>query len=262
MGTAISTSVATAVQTAVNTTYQQAQNSCTTNCTQIQSGNVIVLDNSKAGNITFTQQCSAAASCYMTNALDATVTAYQNSNVGSGASPALFPGIQVNTTVSSNTQDIKNSLTQIMSNLCKSDVSQTITGNIVYATDSTLGNIGFIQGGNATASCVMENSGRLQLQMKQDGTTTAKAGGGISIGAGVIMLIVIVIIIIVIAGKLKKNTSDQNDPNKQNKNNPNGQNKNGIGTGNNRNGVQGGQRGATSTGRSSSAASSLKGARR
>lgn len=70
MGAAVSTTVADAVQTAVNRTYQSANNECTATCNQLISGNVIVLDNSKAGDITFTQRCTGDASCYMKNALE------------------------------------------------------------------------------------------------------------------------------------------------------------------------------------------------
>lgn len=134
---------------------------------------------------------------------------FQGSKVAAEAAPALFPGIQVNTSISSNKQDITNELTQIMENLCTADVNQTIQDNIVYATDSTLGNIGFLQEGNAAAKCVMENSGRLQLQMRQEGDTTAKAGRNISLLAGLIGLILVVVIIIVVVSQIRKNTSEK-----------------------------------------------------
>lgn len=207
MGAALSVSDASNIQTAVNQTYQSAKNTCTADCNQTISGNVIVLDNSKAGNITFTQKCTADASCYMNNAIEQAVTTFQGANVAADASPALFPGIQVNVSKSSNQQDIKNALTQVLENICQSTVNQAATNNIVYATDSTLGNIGFVQDGNAKADCIMENTARMTLQMKQQGDATAKAGGGISIGAGIVGLIILVVIIIVVAGALKRNSS-------------------------------------------------------
>lgn len=209
MGAAVSTSVATSVQTAVNTTYQSARNDCSANCNQLISGNVIVLDNTKAGNITFTQRCSADASCYMKNAVDQVVEAFQKSNVEAGAAPALFPGIQVNTSVSSNRQDIVNDLTQIMENLCTANVNQAIRDNIVYATDSTVQNIGFLQEGNASASCVMENAARLKLQMRQEGDTTAKTGSAASLISAIIGLIILIIIIIAVIAAVRKATKDK-----------------------------------------------------
>lgn len=209
MGTAVSTSVADSVQTAVNQTYQSAKNTCDANCNQLISGNVIVLNNSTAGNIQFTQRCTADASCYMKNAVDASVTAFQDAKVGANASPALFPGVQVNTTVSSNRQDITNELTQILENLCNANVNQTIQDNIIYATDSTLKDIGFLQEGNASARCVMENSARLQLQMKQTGDTTATSGRNLSFISAIIALVIIVVIIVVVMGAIKKNTAEK-----------------------------------------------------
>jgi len=209
MGTAVSVSSADSVQTAINNTYQSAKNSCNADCNQIISGNVIVLNNSTAGNITFTQRCTADASCYMKNAVDAAVQTFQDSKVLANAQPALFPGVQLNVTKSSNKQDITNSITQLLENNCHANVNQTIQDNIIYATSSTLKDIGFLQEGNASARCVMENSARLQLQMKQTGDTTATSGRNTSLIAGIIGLVILVVIIIIVASAIKKNTTEK-----------------------------------------------------
>ena len=210
----ISTTVTNQTQNILNTTYQSASNSCTANCVNIQQGQVIVLNNTTAGNITFTQQCTADASCYMTNALDAAVANYQKLNTTVGASPAFFPGLQVNTTVASTTQDITNQLTQVMNNLCNGAVSNAQIGQIIYATDSTLQNISFVQNGSAQADCVMENTARLQLQNQQVGDLTAKSGSQNSLIAAIVAAVVILIVIVVVSRVLKKNTSEKTDETK------------------------------------------------
>lgn len=227
MGAAVSTSVAKVTQSAVNQTYQRAQNSCTADCNQTISGNVIVLDGSTAGDVNFTQRCEADASCYMSNALDQLVQTFQAAKAEAGASPALYPGIQINTSVATTDTDIRNEMTQIMENICKGKVDQNITENVVYATDSTLGNIGFVQEGNAYARCVMENSGRLQLQMRQEGDATAKSGGAVSNIAAIIALVIILLVLFVIIRAVLKKTKPQDegqDPNKM----PEGQDRNAI----------------------------------
>lgn len=206
---AVSTAVATNVQRQVNETYQYAQNICSANCSQLISGNVIVLDNTTAGDITFTQRCTADASCMMTNSLDSLVEAYQDAKVVAEGKPAFFPGIQVNTTVTTNVQEIKNEMTQIMENLCTADVNQVIQDNIVYATDSTVENIGFLQEGNASADCVMENVGRLKAQMRQDGDVTAASGGTWGGIAGGIFLVIIIIVIVYAVISFNKNKRTQ-----------------------------------------------------
>lgn len=200
------------MQTQTNQTYQFASNQCTASCNQLQQGNVIVIDNSTAGDITFTQRCTANASCMMDNALDSLVEAYQDAKVVADAKPAFFPGIQVNTTVTTNVQAIKNEMTQIMENLCNADVNQTIQDNVVYATDSTLGNIGFLQEGNASADCVMKNVGRLKAQMRQEGDVTASSGGlfGGALGGIFMVIIIIVIIYAVISFNKNKGTKKTN----------------------------------------------------
>ena len=214
MGLAVSTSVSTVTQVAVNRTYQQAQNACTAECNQLISGNVIVLDNSQAGDITFTQRCSADASCYMSNAIEQAVTAFQTAKAEAAGAPSLFPGIQINTAVAVTDTQISNEMTQIMENLCEGEVNQNIEDNVVYATDSTVGNIGFLQEGNAFARCVMENSARLQLQMRQEGEAAASAGRGIAGLAGLIGLIIVAVIVIAIirgvaSGKKEEKKDDQ-----------------------------------------------------
>ena len=212
MGIAASASVSTVVQRAVTTTYQRAQNLCTANCSQLISGNVIVLDNTTAGDITFTQRCEADASCYMENSLDALVEAFQEAETVADAKPAFFPGIQVNVSVASTVQEINNELTQIMENLCTADVDQNLQENIVYATDSDVGNIGFLQEGNASASCVMENVGRLTAQMRQDGSATAASGGSYAGIIGAVITVVIIIVIIYAIVQFNKNKSTKKDP--------------------------------------------------
>jgi hypothetical protein len=268
MGTAVSTSNSSVIQTAVNRTFQTASNACTATCNQLISGNVIVLDNSTAGDITFTQRCTADASCYMTNALEQAVTTFQGAKAEAGASPAMFPGIQLNVSQASTQTDITNELTQIMENLCTADVNQTVQDNIIYATDSTVGNIGFLQEGNASARCVMENSGRLQLQMRQEGDATAKAGGAASIIGAIIALVIVVVIVIFVMGKLKKNTSEQaGEPGADGKGTGTGQQKKtgqAQGMLGNLQGMMGGKSGATGakTSTGTRSASSLKSVRR
>lgn len=181
----------------------------------MSSGNVIVLDNTTAGDITFSQKCTAEAFCVMDNSLDALVEAYQEAKVVADAKPAFFPGISISASVNDTKQTIKNDLTQIMENLCTADVSQTNTDNIVYATDSNIGNIGFLQEGSASADCVMQNIGRLTAQLKQDGDITAASGGSFAGISGLIVIIIIVIVIIFAVGKLNKKTRDTGSQNNQ-----------------------------------------------
>lgn len=208
MGLAISTSVSTNVLNAVNETVQTAKNTCSADCNQTISGAQIVLNNTTAGNIQFTQKCTADASCYMNNALDQAVDVYQKAAADTKAAPSLFPGIQINTSVSTNIQNIRDQLKQTLENICDGNVDQNIIDPLIYATDSTVGNIGFLQEGNAFASCVMENTGRLKLQMKQEGDATAKTGAAATGIGGIIGLIIVVVIIVVVIGIIRKRQTD------------------------------------------------------
>lgn len=209
MGIAISTSVATNILNQDNITMQTAKNACNADCSQSINGPVIVLNNSTVGNIQFTQKCTANASCYMNNALDQIVDAAQKGNAGTGAAPtSFFPGIQINTSVSTNVQNFRTEAQQVLENICQGKVDQNINDPIIYATDSTVGNIGFLQEGNAFATCVMENTARMKLNLTQEGSATAKTGGAASIIGGIIGLIIVVVIIIVVVGMIRKKQMD------------------------------------------------------
>jgi len=217
MGAAFSTSVDTVVNNERATTFQQASNTCTANCVNLISGTTIVLTNTQTGNITFDQQCSANASCYMSNAVDQTVLAAQTAIASGSATPSLFPGIQVNTTVNTTSNDINLQLTQILQNFCHANVSNTTQNTLIYATNSTTGDISFIQNGNANAQCVMENTARMKLNMQQSGTATGVAGSQTGAIIGAIIGIVVVVVIIVALTALAKGTILKKKPDDQQK---------------------------------------------
>lgn len=212
MGIAVSTDVATAVNTSRSTTFQQAQNTCTASCNQIQQGTTIILSNTTTGNITFDQQCTANANCYMTNAVDQAVVEFQKAQASGTASPALFPGIQINTSVSTTVNDLTNDFTQILNNICTADINQVNYGTMIYATNSKTGDISFTQNGNATADCIMENTARLKLQMQQQGDATASAGSTIAGLASAIIGVIIVVVIIVAVVSIVRGTITKNEP--------------------------------------------------
>jgi hypothetical protein len=216
MGIAVSTDVSTVVNTQKATTFQQAQNTCTASCNQIQQGTTIILSNTTTGNITFDQQCTANANCYMTNAVDQAVTQFQEAQASGTASPALFPGIQINTSVSTTVNDLQNDFTQILNNICSADINQVNYGTMIYATNSKTGDISFTQNGNATADCVMENSARIQLQMQQKGTATAAAGSTIAgLASAIIAAVIIVVIIVAVISIVRGTMSQKQEAQKQ-----------------------------------------------
>ena len=213
MGASLSTSNATVINDAVNTTVQTASNSCNADCSQAISGVDIILNNSTTGNVVFTQKCVADANCTMTNALEQTVTAYQLAQAKADAQSPILPiGIQINVSNATTTNTIRDELKQALNNQCKGNIDQNINDILVYANNSTTGDIAFIQEGSAFARCIMDNSGRMVLSMRQDGSATATSG---STFGGLIGLIILVVIIIVIIGAVRKANADKNSPEAQ-----------------------------------------------
>lgn len=208
MGASLSVSNATVINDAVNKTFQTSSNSCEADCNQAISGVDIILNNSQVGNITFTQKCTADASCMMTNAVEQVVNAYQLAVAKADSQAPLFPiGIQVNLSSTSTENQIRNELTQVLENQCNATVNQTIQDIMIYATNSTTGDIGYLQEGNANARCVMDNAARMQLTMSQKGEATATSG---STFGGLIGLIIMIVVVTMIIGAVSKSKKDAN----------------------------------------------------
>lgn len=196
MGAALSVSNASVVNKAVVNTYQSAENVCTADCSQIISGVDIILEGSTTGDITFQQKCTANASCSMTNALENVVTEFQKATATADSQTPILPiGFQINVSSSSTENDIRNELKQVLENQCNANIDQVTEDIMIWAKNSTTGDIGFIQNGNASANCVMDNAGRMQLSMQQVGEATATSG---NLFGGIIALIIIVVIILAI----------------------------------------------------------------
>ena len=207
MGAALSVSNATVINDAVNKTFQTSSNACAADCNQAISGVDIILNNSQVGNITFTQKCTADASCMMTNAVEQVVNAYQLAVAKAESVAPLLPiGIQVNLSSSSTENQIRNELTQVLENRCNATVNQNIGDILIYATNSTTGDIGYLQEGNANARCVMDNAARMQLTMSQKGEATATSGSAFG---GLIGAIIALAIIVMVIGAIAKANKDK-----------------------------------------------------
>lgn len=221
MGASLSVSNADVTNKAINTTFQTASNACNADCSQTISGVDIILNNSTTGNITFTQKCTVDASCAMTNALEQVVSAYQLATAKADAQSPILPiGFQVNLSNASTKNEITSALTQVLDNQCKSDINQTIKTILIYATNSSTGDIGYLQEGDAKARCVMDNSARMQLSISQTGSATATSG---STFGGLIGLIILIVIIMAVIGAVSKARKDQQANQQAEANNPNSQ---------------------------------------
>lgn len=205
MGTALSVSNATAINKINTETVQTAENTCSATCQNITSGVSVILVGSTTGNITFDQSCEADAACMMQNALEQVVETYQLAEAKADAQLPILPiGLQAAFANALTTNDVSAAMKQTLENHCNANVSNTIQDVLIFATNSKTGDIAFTQSGNASARCVMDNAGRMQLSIRQTGKASATSG---SVFGGLIGLIVIIIIIIMIAAAVKKKTA-------------------------------------------------------
>lgn len=89
-------------------------------------------------------------------------------------------------------QELENRVKQIMNTLCNADVDNLQSDNMVYARNSTTGNITFEQNGNAQADCIMTNLAvaKANLQQQADQSNSTVAGGTAAIIAFMIIAVV------------------------------------------------------------------------
>lgn len=199
----------TAQQT-LNQVYQAANSTCTASCSNVQSGNTVFLDGSTTGNITFDQTCTASASCTINTTLDNLVTQLQQAQQSNANTSTLFGGLNamsIATNVAS--QDTTNQVKQIMNTICQANVDNLQSDNLVYARNSTTGNIAFTQGGNAQADCVMKNLAIAKADQTQAATQSNSITAG---GIGIFIVIAVIIVALALISSRKKKDTDQPPP--------------------------------------------------
>jgi ATP-dependent Zn protease len=195
------TNTATTVQNVNNTTIQASRQICQATCTNVSSGNTVIINGVKiGGNVIFSQQCTADAQCTMVNGTSTTVDNTLQSILKQTAETSWAPDISAQTNISQMTQNVNNAITQIVDSTCVANATNISTNNFTYLTNSTVsGNVSFSQTGDANANCSMTNQSTIQvandLMAKAD--QTARQNGFFA-GLGAIIAIVVIIIIVVI----------------------------------------------------------------
>ena len=202
-------------QTNVNEFYQRSEVICTAECENILSGNTIFLDGTTSGDIIFKQRCSAESTCMMRNAVDVIMELVQEFQQNNQTEAGLFPNFaSVNLNLSD--QEIRNEVEQILNTVCTADIQNIQNDNMVYARNSSTGDIIFEQEGNAQANCIMANVASADLNLRQTGdqqNSIRSAGlGGIN---GLVIVAIIIALIIGAVGRAKKSgrqsSGDQGD---------------------------------------------------
>jgi len=197
-------------QEQLNETYQEANQSCVASCSNVQSGNTIFLDGSTTGNITFDQTCTANASCSISTTLDNLVTQLQAADQSNANTSTLFGGLNAMSIATNiSVQDTKNQIKQIMNTICNANVDNLQSNNMIYARNSTTGNIAFTQNGNAQADCIMKNIAIAKADQTQKATQSNAITAG---GMGIFIVIAMIIIVLALISSRKKNPEQGQQP--------------------------------------------------
>lgn len=202
----VNSNQSTVNQTIANSILQTATIGCAATCENIDSGNVTVIIGGNYGNITFSQKCTADATCVIDNALNSSVdnilaSTLSQEAVSSGLAGRLYSG---NTNLADIKQTIKNTIVQNTDIQCSGSSTNIRTGNLVYLQDVTAQNLAFTQEGNALAQCYISNLSKLDLTNSARSTVDQKAKDtGIDLFAifGIIAAVIIAIIIFILLFK-------------------------------------------------------------
>src|ERR1019366_7663321 len=204
---AVSSTYQQSTQNILNSITQSSSAACSANCQQIQTGNTIFLSGSTVGNITFDQQCTVNAQCQITQSIESAANAVSQAQIQGTAKPGFFLGlVQVNTNLQISKQDITNAITQTMDSTCSNGATQIQSNNLIYAQNSTTGNIGFTQSSDVISQCVLSNLAKGTASATATTDLSAQAGGFGALGlSSILIIIVIIIIIIVVVVVVNKN---------------------------------------------------------
>ena len=166
MGYSVNTSVNTVKQTSVNNVFQSSRSLCVANCVNtIEGVNIIIGPGATVDAITFKQECAAEALCAMKNNLDAVASnqlaAIQNAEASSVPRSVLtgdWPGFSINSTFNKTVQSLSNTTTQIIDSVCEANSENYLSNvNVFVGEGAGIGNVEFIQVGEATADCAIDN---------------------------------------------------------------------------------------------------------
>lgn len=210
--------------------YQKSSQACTASCENIQSGNVVFLDGTTSGDITFQQNCTADANCMMDQALKSVTDLLVELKQDNTTEATLFGGgFNVGTVnLNQSDQDIKNQVQQIMESLCSADVTNVQNGNMVYARNSKTGNISFKQEGNAKADCVMQNSASAEASLKARATQSNATAASLGAFGGFILFAIVLAVILGILTRKRGGDQPGGAPSQQQGQGQNGQKSGGF----------------------------------
>jgi len=203
------TNSAKAEQNINNDIIQSSRQSCTATCTNVFSNNTIVISGTTiGGNLSFSQSCTASASCIMTQTLDTNVENILKSTLSQTAeAPAMNFNANANTNISDIRQSIKNTIQQTMISSCNASIVNLNSGNFIFLANSSVGgDVSFTQSGDAIANCSMENTAKTILTNKatSDIKQTAKTNDIFGGAFGFIIALVAVLIVVYLAFRYQK----------------------------------------------------------
>ena len=201
------TAIVNNTQEISNEILQSSNETCTATCDVDIDGVTVFVGNSTITNgINIGgDACSATASCVMNSELDTQLQNIINSitqQALSAEQPFLIPKYNSQTTITSNNQTLRNTITQMMNSSCQSNSENLITDSYVYVKDSDVSggiNIGFTQSGSSKATCSMNNISSANVYNKETANTdqVQKWENTIAVIITVIVIVMIVIGLII-----------------------------------------------------------------
>ncbi len=200
----ISEQSATKALSVSNDILQAAKLKCTVSCSNISSGNTVIIQDSTVGDLDFSQTCSITGSkCLMKAHFDSNLESILTDLSEQGSGSANGFGFNVgNLNINDQNLDVslhvKNQMTQMIDSMCEVSNTNITENHFLFINRSTVGNVTFAQTGSVTNSdCIMDITAKSVVKTEE--TTKSKQGIGSGGLAGIIGLIAMVILVIMLA---------------------------------------------------------------
>lgn len=203
-----SNSKSESIQAAQNYTAQQFSASCEIDCENKINGLNIVLNHTETDGINISQKCSTSGNCMISSGIDALSTikfkAGNSSNAKNAGGGLFGPILNFDSSSSTGTQDIKNTMIQSNKESCNFHTENTMSDVSILAGYSKISKgINISQEGGTNAKCQLDNvmsatslaTGSIENESNSGGGKKGDKFSGIGMITGGILAIIIIIIV-------------------------------------------------------------------
>lgn len=186
-----------------NQILTNANSACTSTCTNVMSGNIIICDG--CPGVDAPQTCDTTTQCIMVQQLDQQLENFMSAiaNQDVKQTQGMFSFDFSETDLKTNIKNgFNNSLTQIMNTTCGTNTENIRTNNIIVVKDSTNGEpINLAQSGDVNSNCTINNLSKIVSKSDFDASSSqslVQRNALVMIIVGIVAILIIAVLVVVV----------------------------------------------------------------